>query len=694
MKPCSVRTLSAFVLVSVALADGLPAAAQSGGGPRCHTAVARSITKYQAALFEALGDCHVARNAGEVPLATDCNDAVSGDLEGKVPRTAEKSVRRIARACRNEPADALDLYARCPTPVADADDAGETTGIDDAAELSACLLALTDAYMEQMAREIFGNPSALPDEAQRTCQAAIARSATRVIEAAARARNRCQRLQQRDQGELAYDACAGAAGDPDGRISGALAELEEAIDESCNFSDGHDLGACGFDAASLRVCVVGRVVGPLANGLVAAAQQLPGTCAPVAEITVNSGGGPKLAATRLDLGYSGSAHRMDLVDGFRFAVGLANCDEDCEGCEVSFDRESGNCRCQNDSTIECSTISGPDAACGGGTCRCSLGPPRPQNDTFLPACFIDRVTGPFEGSTAAAGQFEVAMQVNAQFHIGSLTRPCPTCDQDPVANDGVREGTCHGGARNFLPCDRNGTHATFGSTSLDCMPSPGALLDFPHLRRIVVTSGASELTASITDPSFCEGEACHCSLCSGDVSLGCSTNADCASAGAGTCGIDLAAANPSQNECTGGAANCVDGGDGNATCSAGPVDRFCDGLTEPNGRGLLQCASNADCNANDCNADNVATSGECGTCSLEVNRSCFGPTVSATGTPGVFHAQAAAVFCVPRYGTSSPSLTNFPGYPGPGRLKVDFDIDLYCADRTTRFELPGGSNCP
>jgi hypothetical protein len=179
-----------------------------------------------------------------------------------------------------------------------------------------------------------------------------------------------------------------------------------------------------------------------------------------------------------------------------------------------------------------------------------------------------------------------------------------------------------------------------------------------------------------------------------DVSLGCSTNADCASAGAGTCGIDLAAANPSQNECTGGAANCVDGGDGNATCSAGPVDRFCDGLTEPNGRGLLQCASNADCNANDCNADNVATSGECGACSLEVNRSCFGPTVSATGTPGVFHAEAAAVFCVPRYGTSSPSLTNFPGYPGPGRLKVDFDIDLYCADRTTRFELPGGSNCP
>lgn len=684
--------VAACVLTSAGPASAQPAA-------RCHNAIARSVAAYQLALVRELSRCHEARSAGQIPLSVDCNDAETGDLDQKADRARQKASRKIETACRDSPAEVLALYARCPTPVAFADDGGASTGIDDFQELTTCLVALSDAYVERMTQAVLGSPATLPAAPHRQCQSAIANEAVRLMRTVARARNRCQKAQQSSGGNLDFDACAGTAGDTDGRIASALTELDSSIDEACDFNDGHELGACGYDAESLRRCAHERVLGPITNGLVASAQELPGRCPSLARLTVRSAGGRSHAATRLDLGYLGTAHGMDVVDGFEGGVRLSDCDENCEDCAITFDRHGGNCRCDLDSSVECSTIAGSDPACGGGLCNCSLGPPRPEIVASIPACHVDRIPHDIEGRTGAAGEFDANMDVASQFYIGmSLSRACPLCVGDDVAKDGVRNGSCSGGAADGSSCDASGTLGEFGTTSLDCMPSPGALLA-AHTYRLGLTSGTSALAASVADLSACADGPCHCSVCSGDASIGCASDADCADAGAGTCGADFGSFNPKQNACTGGPADCVADSAGNGTCNTGPIDRYCDGPMNTNGRPFLPCADDNDCAAMDCNGDGSLTAGECGTCSSEQNRSCFLPIVTAVGKPDVFRAAAVAVFCVPPAAGPTPGtllwyLTSAPGFPGPGRLRIDFDLDLYCGDGATRFDLPGGSSCP
>lgn len=692
MLTLSPRRILAAVVVTVCLAEAGPAWSRSDFS--CHKAISRSVTRYQATALEALVECHGERSSGEEPLATDCNDVSTGDLAGRLAEKRQKRADRIERACSTASPELFARYPRCPTPTAASDDAGVTTGIDDAAELAECLLALSEDWIERIATGALGRPETVLSSPHLECQSAIGGEAVRVLRTATKSRARCQRKQENALAELDYDACAGPEGDPGGRIADALAALQFRIASACDFDDGHVLGACGYDAASLRTCVHDRIVEPLADGLVAASFELPGACPARAELTIRSAGGPARASSRLDLGYLGTAHGMDVVDGFRVNVKLDGCNADCEDCLVSLDREAGACRCDSDSTIECSTVSGPDDACAGGICHCSFGPPRPEHGGGTSICVIDRYHSGPSGSASADGRVEIALDLDSRVHVGlAQPRPCPICDEDTVAGDGIADGECRGGPRDGLPCDAGGTHATFGSTSLDCMPHPGSRITGGLVRRLTLSTDSASLTAAIANPAYCASGVCHCSYCSGNPSVACSLDSECGALNAGTCGAAVTN-NPSENVCTGGPANCTDDGTGSGRCSSGPVDRFCDGFTEWDGRGLLPCSTNGDCNANDCNGDGIASPGECGTCSVSVDRACFLPTIATEGAPGVFDARAGAVFCVPN--PEPPPLFNFGshGYPGPGRLQLDFDVDYYCGDGSTRFELPGGSSCP
>jgi hypothetical protein len=685
------RILSA-VVVTACLADAGPAWSRSDFS--CHKAISRSVTRYQAAALESLVHCHGERSSGQKPLATDCNDVGTADLAGSLAEERQKRADRIRRACSASTPDLFARYPRCPAPTAASDDAGVTTGIDDVDELAECLVALSEDWIERLATGALGSPAAVLSSPHLDCQSAIGEETVRVLRTASKSRARCQRKQENALGELDYDDCAGPAGDSDGRIADALTSLRSRIASACDFNDGHVLGACGYDAASLETCVHDRIVEPLAGGLVAASLETPVTCPARAQLTIRSAGGPALASSGLDLGYLGTAHGMDVVDGFRVNVKLDDCNADCEDCQVSLDREAGACRCDSDSTIECSTVSGPDDACAGGMCHCSFGPPRPEHANGAPLCVIDRHQAGLSGSAAADGSFEIALELDSRVHVGpAQPRPCPVCDEDSIAGDGIADGECRGGPRNGLPCDAGGTHATFGSTSLDCMPEPGSRISGGLVRRLTLSTDSASLTAAIGNPAHCASGVCHCSYCSGDTSAACSLDAECAALGKGTCGAALTS-NPSENVCTGGSANCADDGTGSGRCSSGPVDRFCDAFTEWDGRGLVPCVTNGDCNSNDCDGNGISSPGECGTCSLSVNRACFLPTIASHGTRGVFQARAGAVFCVPN--SEPPPLFNFGshGYPGPGRLQLDFDVDYYCEDGSTRFELPGGSSCP
>src|SRR5690606_17432800 len=131
--------------------------------------------------------------------------------------------------------------------------------------------------------------------------------------------------------------------------------------------------------------------------------------------------------------------------------------------------------------------------------------------------------------------------------------------------DGVRGGTCNYGGEmggTGTTCDVNATSADFGPTSFDCQPSVGKNISGASGLQLALTfkSGSDSITASITGGA-CSTGTCHCLQCSGDSSIGCSSDADCAAVGAGTC---TGGTESRQNDCSG--LDCQDSGGNVGVC--------------------------------------------------------------------------------------------------------------------------------
>ena len=401
--------------------------------------------------------------------------------------------------------------------------------------------------------------------------------------------------------------------------------------------------------------------------------------------------------TRLDSGWTGIAHGSDITDEVRLR-GFLDCGTDfpCGECTLAgIDPSLGNCRCANDNRQHCFLpFENDNESCGGDLCHCYLGPPLALSSGNTPACIVNRLREDVTGTANVDdGSGVASTKLAAVAYLGESTiEPCPYCDGDTIPGDGVRDGTCVLGPNRGQSCDVDGINRSFpapggGGHSLDCFPEPGKnvsgaglVIDFTQ------TTGDVELGVSGDIPCRVQviSVSCFCAMCSDDPSVPCSSDADCAVIGAGTCSSFGTASSPAgTNQCQGTGQVCVDLGDGNAECEIGQ-DLLCDAVLKSNGEGIYNCLSNADCQESIIGID-------AGTCSLTKKRACFTDPIQASGQADPNLPIGAGTFCIGP--TSNPGLNTVAGLPGPARILNQVQSTLFCANDPSKIYTPGAGGC-
>ena len=362
-----------------------------------------------------------------------------------------------------------------------------------------------------------------------------------------------------------------------------------------------------------------------------------------------------------------------------------------------------NQRCTGNTRTTCT--SNADCSGAGGTCEYWLGGTVALSAGGVASCLTNQfngsITGTFDTDTGAGtGAWPVISRVYAG---PTQSQPCPLCQGDTAANDGLRDGTCFGGANNGLTCDTNGSSVQFGATSLDCPPLGSAQVGALSVD-LSNTTGNVSLTLSSASPD-CRApgftsDKCACDTCNNAAAEPCATNADCPDppgpigpiCGGKRCrgGSNDGAACTSVSECTGGACGvpgfatapnqcddftCSPDGGNEGVCSGGPTEQFCGP-----GETFRSCVSNADC----------PRPGD--TCAITKLRDCFrdngiiGNSITGTGVAGVPSGHQSdgtlvSVHCVGP--TFSAAVNASTGLPGPERLELP-----------VRITDDGGASCP
>jgi hypothetical protein len=380
-------------------------------------------------------------------------------------------------------------------------------------------------------------------------------------------------------------------------------------------------------------------------------------------------------ATEIDIGWKSAGHSFDPASGtpMTFVLDCAAAEAPCGTCDVTgFDPASETCRCANNSRTVCDQPGAADMDdCGGAQCQCFTRAPSPVVISGTPVCTVGIATNNPTGTwnvETGGGSVDLAERVVVYTGFSHLN-PCPTCDGD-TPGDGVAGGTCSGGASNGLSCEAHASDPTFpfptgGFYSIDCLPPSGANITGTGLAVThTETTGTSTLTASLPCSAPNGALNCPCFVCSGNQGLPCSSDAECATAGAGSCnsvgsGQATSPDNCDFNDCT------VDS-NGEGECSSSFPTVYCDGLTEEDGRGVIACSDNGDC-------DNFIEPGfDPGVCTVGEFPKCFGPVISATGLADPDEPRTVAATCVP---PSSNGIVNVVfGLPGPARVRTDWFV--------------------
>ena len=496
-------------------------------------------------------------------------------------------------------------------------------------------------------------------------------------------RGKCQAGADKAGGNIAWTC---GSFDGKGKIASTGQKFKDGITKAClGDEDTLDaLDSCGDTPAQLQACLVDTIAAKVGNGMTAMLFELPGVCPSGVQVTTLAGFGQQRTSTELSLGWTGLAHGVDILDGWEGEANLA-CDADCDNCAVTIlpvDKTMGNCRCANDPTISCDEPFGVQDLddCGSGNaCICRFGPPLALSSAGVPVCVLTQIAEELTGSAdAGTALASTTIQGESSVYTGiTVTQPCPTCDG----------GACNGGPRDGLACSVDALHPTFGNSSFDCLPDPGTRIPGTVKTILNTTTENSSLGFDLScDPPIAT-TACACAVCSGDSTVACNSDAECAAVASGVCDSNGGGAARFPNACSDGV--CSDSGDGeHGVCNASPSSQFCDGELRANGDGYIPCSTDADCDALDPECDG----GNCGNCSAGALRSCFLDPITASGDPGLNSSSLVATWCTPP--TSNAAVNNAGGSPGPGRLDVRFDFTGYCPDGITEFETPGGSNCP
>ncbi len=722
--------VAAVVLASLAFAA--PASALTSAEIGCRDTIAKSTAKYAKLVFSTIARCHDERDSGDRSFSVDCNAASQADNLGKLVRARSKAISKIVGACSGA-SGILDQYPACPSPASSVDDGGATQNIDDFDEVARCELALVDDGVGDTTFDAMGNPQERLLDAVIRCQLGLGRGTSALMRAYYGQRRKCQRTSDSDGGAAAY-SCDGT--DPDGKILAAQAKLGDTVFELCNDIPEEELfklHACSNSADGLATCSQDATdlhgselikdayelpepastttttttttttapscgsTFPLCGGDCAAGSFCTntgtqcecvvgsGACAPATvlrHLNARYGDPYPSSVTQLSTGWTGKTHVVDVPDNSFDAVDI-NCDTNCDNCQISLNRRAGdpttNCRCASNPRTPCNAVNAPDPVCGGVNpiCNCYFGPGLAISSGGTPVCVLNQIREDYSGTVQfREGAYSDVIKLSSLVHLGiSQTAPCPTCDGDTTFNDGVRDGTCNGGLQNGQTCDVNGDHFSFGPTSFDCPPASSTNISGTGLQiALNLSSEPQSLTAALPCDAPA-GELCPCRVCSGNSQLGCTSNADCAAEGAGSCtaGGDVGI---QPNACTDGICS------SEGLCEAGPVDHYCDGVVHRDGRGYIACTTQADCSA--LNA---------GSCSVLDLRRCFTDPITVDGNADIYNPVTGGIFCIPA--TTNIAVNQTAGLPGPGTVNLDFDADVRCqSDVDQVYDFPNGDACP
>jgi hypothetical protein len=657
------------------------AAAVDSVNAKCRSTNAKNSSKHAATISKNFDGCiKAAVKAG----SGTCTTTAGTDTKGKASAAAGKIGSGVGSACAGATV-ALGEHQLCGTPVGGA--------IPDGATLATCLVGLNAENMQRWRNAILtpDYAAALADPSKNIgkCINAIAKNATKYFSTIQKEQSKAQNSSDKAGGDSNYNN----PGDPAGKIGASATKLADGITKACeDLTPGQwaDVGTCDDDLAGVIACVEDKTQA-IAEGLIASAYDQPGSCPAGVRVQIHhdAADGVDLGPTELDVGWTGLGHNANVIDDFVGSVQLAcgAAPDDCTSCSVTAGCADGNCRCTlpsghlasagTEAARTCATPFVQGTCQAGETCLPYFGPPLPLSAGNAPTCVVNKITDELVGNAnLATGESDTSVSNRAMVYGGlGQNRPCPTCEA----------GLCNGGARNGLTCTVDGISEVFGATSYDCMPAPAAGISGAGLKiELNLTDDAVSLPFALPCDPPIGFVNCSCSTCTGDNSLGCNSNAECAAAGAGTCRTDGShgGAPRTPNSCLDGTCEVLSGEEGVCT---GENELFCDGFLKANGDGVLSCLNDGDCTA----LDSECPGGDCGTCTLAKLKKCFLNPIEADGTPGTEGAVLVSTFCSAP--TNSGSVNAAAGTPGPSRLALDFEFFGKCADGSPWG--PGGANC-
>jgi hypothetical protein len=681
------KLATTFLAFCLATTVSTPAiAAYDSAELTCRKVTSKSWSKAVKIGQKVIGKCHKLRNLGKVGEPTDCNtlDMANADDKGKFAKLQSKLEDTVDKQCRDSgiDGDVLAEYVSCPEPCST--DLGLSNPLADYDDLSACMGCMAKEIAQDFGTATQGSPAApLASKDDQKCHQQIGKGYGKYLATLLKERSGCQNDAEKGSGveNLSESGCLSYDGKA--KIDGARVKAEGLLDKACPPATLANMRpSTATSLADLKTCL-DAVTMDDGNDAVSAAYELDATVCPVSITAFTIAGTPVAGGpsgtTNLEAGWNGLGHGQDIIHDFATSIGV-NCaasSTPCGSCPITGIADGGEqyqsfTRCKEDTSIECAAPFSTDPVCPGlQECEYFFGPPLPLSASNTPICGFMRVGTDVTGNVnIESGEIDEDLDVRAVLYNGlSLSKPCPICVGDTTAKDGMKDGTCDGGVSDGQPCDVQGFSATFANgngTSLDCRLNSLPISGGDGLAlKLDLTTGSASLPFALSCDFPNQLENCACAVCSGDNTLACNSDAECATAGAGTCtSIGGNGASREPNSCADN--TCTDQGGGYGICLAGPSVKACDGIVRANGKGFILCNVDSECEP--------GTIGiEAGACTLTETRSCFLDPIAATGTADPDSPIVVSTFCVPP--TTSGAANAATGLPGPSRAQIELRVE-------------------
>ena len=671
----------------------------------CRATIAKNYAKLMKTAHKTIASCHKSRDGAKIVDTTDCNDMTQADSKTKFGNARTKAIAAIGVACAAENAtlttasDGTQYYVSCPVACGVVPNPMTTM-----AQVADCLGCLAESVAETAGTNALGSPA--PGMLTRDdikCRSAVAKGYGKYAATGYKEETSCQG----DADVLGNHDPAGCAGyDLNGKVFGALTKAGAGLDLKCASAALANLDTCAIDSiASLKSCSA-TIFGDAEDDVFLATYETDPTicpnsvrlrtlagCSTLEAVAGNCSSGGETTSSSSE-GWKGVAHDGDIVDAVTLALDLscAGTPGACGACPVDGISTSnplygGYARCQFSPWIECSNLFGADPACGVDTCVYFASPPIPLNGGGTPLCILsryeDHVSGNVDPDTGAAS---LLLQLRSLLHFGnSQSWPCPICRNDAVPQDGVTAGTCRGGERDGEACDVQGFDLSYATTD-DIAPTDGLSLDCPPElfanisgsgvpRDLPLTTGSSSMPAAGACDAPLGAYNCFCGVCSLNSSVFCDTDADCSGMGFGSCGFGPGVARE-PNNCADLICDTVGGQTDRGECS-GELETYCDGLERADGKGVIPCGVDADCDAYITGSLDpdvwVCPNDDCGNCTVDQRPSCFRDPIAVNGTADPAAPVLAGVSCVPASPTGSINATF--GLPGPTSVIMEMLLE-------------------